>query len=971
MKEQTLNLTVAVSLAMATIGNHQAQINTSADHLSKQKQGRGIYFTENKGQIHDQNSTPRHDVLYGVMTGNMSVHIKSKGVSYQLYRADTYKQTENPLTKQRRQEIAQQSIYRIDLNWLHYNSNFTKKEDSTLPGFTNYYLEACASGAVQVKTFTGITLKDLYKGIHLHYYEKNGELKHDYIVSPHADYKKIQLQVEGAIVSIHKDGSLILSTPFGQVQEGTPIVYQAGKSLKAKWLAVDNVLSFEIENYDSGLELIIDPVTRLWGTYYGGPTDDEGYSCTTDAVGNVYLSGFTDAASSTLIATNGSHQSTYGGGSLSDAFLAKFTPTGVRQWATYYGGNQDDRASFCAVDASGNVYLTGSSMTNIFNSIATNGSHQSGSGGGYDAFLVKFNSSGIRQWGTYYGDMGTDAGLCCTIDASGNIYMAGYSSSNSSTGTSIATNGSHQPTQGSNNGYDDAFLAKFNSNGVRQWATYYGGSLMDVGSSCSTDAAGNVYLSGYTASGGGTIIATTGSHQSGFAGIADAFLVKFNSSGVRQWGTYYGGQAGENGAAYCTTDVFGNVFLTGYTASGTGTVIASSNSHQSTYGGGLTDAFLVKFNSSGSRLWATYYGGSGYEEGTSCKTDIAGNLYLPGITSSTKTMAIATPGSHQLSFAGGWSDAFLVKFDQNGVRQSGTYFGGAETDYAYSCTVDFLGRVYIAGVTSSGTSTNIATGNSHQSLYGGDLFDAFLVRFDACEQAPIQPSAIGGATAICSGTIGSYTTSTIFGANSYTWSLPGSIIVTGDTITAMPLVSEVFTLVAGNGCGVSPQQTLNVTVYPKPTIIATSNTSILCAGQSAVLTASGATSYTFDPGGASATVIISPVTTSVFTITAIDANGCSGSTVITQTVEACTGINESGLAGSGIKLYPNPNNGIVNMDLYLDYEVSITNTLNQVVYSCKSSRGNHQINLEYLARGVYLVKINNTVNSTCFKLIKE
>ena len=134
---------------------------------------------------------------------------------------------------------------------------------------------------------------------------------------------------------------------------------------------------------------------------------------------------------------------------------------------------------------------------------------------------------------------------------------------------------------------------KFNSAGVRQWGTYYGGNDVDNGNYCATDATGNVYLSGTTSS-SVTAISTIGSHQSTYGGNGDAFLVKFNSSGGRQWGTYYGGVGGDNGNS-CATDATGNVYLVGTTNSSL-TAIATLGSHQSTYGGGTNDAFLVKFN---------------------------------------------------------------------------------------------------------------------------------------------------------------------------------------------------------------------------------------------------------------------------------------------------------------------------------------------------------------------------------------
>ena len=132
---------------------------------------------------------------------------------------------------------------------------------------------------------------------------------------------------------------------------------------------------------------------------------------------------------------------------------------------SFVGGNS------CTIDALGNIYMTG--MTFSSSGIATAGAHQTANAGLTDAFLVKFNSSGVRQWGTYYGGGGPDDGFSCTTDASGNVYMTGQAQQQMAA-SGIATPGSHQSAYGG--GYNDAFLVKFDSNGLRQWGTYYGGS---------------------------------------------------------------------------------------------------------------------------------------------------------------------------------------------------------------------------------------------------------------------------------------------------------------------------------------------------------------------------------------------------------------------------------------------------------------------------------------------------------------
>lgn len=455
-----------------------------------------------------------------------------------------------------------------------------------------------------------------------------------------------------------------------------------------------------------------------WGTYYTGigqvwPNgEDRGNSCITDASGNVYMVGFTSSNSD--IATAGAHQTVHAGGPISfgaggyDAFLVKFNSSGVRQWATYYGGSENDMGMSCAIDASGNVYMMG--VTASTSDIATAGAHETAVN---DGFLVKFNSSGVRQWGTYF----EGSGNSCTIDASGNVYIVGYTHSNSG----IATAGTHQTVMA---GSGDTFLVKFNTSGVKQWGTYFGGSGMENGFSCATDAVGNIYMAGQTTSSSG--IATAGGHQTIFSGgTVDAFLVKFNPSGVMQWGTYYGG-AGPDIGYSCATDASGNVYMAGDTQQES--VPASSGmttigAHQSAYGGGYSDGFLLKFDSNGQIQWGTYYGGSLLDVAYSCATDASGNVYMSGETQS--STGIATTGSHQTAI-GGVSNAFLVSFNSSGVRQSGTYYGEC---VAIDCTTDASGNVYMAGYTQS--NSGIATAGAHQTVYGGTIYhDAFLVKFN-------------------------------------------------------------------------------------------------------------------------------------------------------------------------------------------------------------------------------------------------
>jgi hypothetical protein len=385
-----------------------------------------------------------------------------------------------------------------------------------------------------------------------------------------------------------------------------------------------------------------------------------------------------------------------------------------RVWATYYGGSGNENGISVATDASGNIYMAGT--TGSINGIASNGFQNFFGGGNVDSYLAKFNASGSLLWATYYGGPGNEMTLLggkigIATDASGNVYLAGLTTS-----TSGIASGGFQNTIG---GGVDAYLVKFDSSGNRMWGTYYGGTGVDYGYNVATDLSGNVYLTGVTGNAAGI---ASGGFQNTLGGLTDAFLVKFDAAGNRLWATYYGGTESDQGFSI-VTDVSGNVYLAGAAASLSG--IASAG-FQNTFGGGSNDAFLVKFDSAGARIWATYYGGAGDEMMTfSSDIDIAvdaSGVFLCGLSTSTSGIA---SGGFQNTFGGGAYDAFLVKFTNTGIRVWGTYYGGLGGDKGYAVTTDGAGNTYLSGHTTSDAA--IASGG-FQNIYGTNE-DAFLVKF--------------------------------------------------------------------------------------------------------------------------------------------------------------------------------------------------------------------------------------------------
>jgi hypothetical protein len=455
---------------------------------------------------------------------------------------------------------------------------------------------------------------------------------------------------------------------------------------------------------------------RLWATYYGGASNDEGYSIATDSSGNVYLAGITSSPGAISF---GGFQSIYNGSN--DAFLVKFDANGNRIWATYYGGAGDDFAYCVTTDASGNIYMAGSTINT--SGIASGGFQDTYGGGSADAFLVKFDPSGNRLWATYYGGAGNDQGYTVVTDASENVYVMGI------TYSSDMASGGFQNVLSNNNGSNDVFLVKFDAAGNRLWATYYGGSDEDYGLYIATDPSENVYLVGNTFS---SNLISSGGFQNTYKGSGDAFLVKFNAAGNRLWATYYGGTGYDWGYGIAT-DASGNVFMGGTTNSAS--QIASggfSNILNGSGGGTAYDGFLVKFNSAGNRIWATYYGGAADDFAYNVDTDGDSNVYLSGTTVSNSNIA---SGGFLNTTTAGSVDAFMVKFDAAGNRTCATYYGGPDYDYGYSLNADNSGNIFLAGNTPS--ISKIASGG-FQNSYGGGTFDAFLVKFTSCLSTPIS-----------------------------------------------------------------------------------------------------------------------------------------------------------------------------------------------------------------------------------------
>ena len=330
-------------------------------------------------------------------------------------------------------------------------------------------------------------------------------------------------------------------------------------------------------------------------------------------------------------------------------------------------------------------YLDGSS-DEVMSAVVMNGSTASFKVEDYDRSKTLVIDPSII-WGTYYGGDNTEDVAEVAVDTDNKPSIGGNTLSQSN----IATAGAYQTTSGG--GYHDFFIAKFNADGGLEWATYLGGAGRDLGFGISVDNFNNIYFNGKTTSDG---IATSGAHQTIRGGNDDAVIAKFNTNGgALYWCTYMGGTGNEQYRAF-VFDPDNNFYVCGYTESPNN--ISTPGAYQEVYAGG-GDGFITKWTPDGVVIWSTYYGAAGQDRYHGITTDLSGDLYITGTTSS--TTSITTPGVFQENYGGGDADLWLTKFTEDGNLIWSTLYGGEGHDRGRGVETDSAGNVFVAGFTNS------------------------------------------------------------------------------------------------------------------------------------------------------------------------------------------------------------------------------------------------------------------------------
>jgi hypothetical protein len=333
----------------------------------------------------------------------------------------------------------------------------------------------------------------------------------------------------------------------------------------------------------------------------------------------------------------------------------------TREWIDQFGTFMQEISYGIATDSSGNIYLTG----------YTEGNLDEQNNESYDAWVAKYDSSGKQQWIQQFGSSSNDYSNGIAIDSGGNIYLTGRTFGN---------------IDGQNPEGPDAWVAKFNNNGDRQWIQQFGTSGVDSSNGIATDSNGDIYLTG----------STSGNLEGVNAGYFDAWVTKYDSSGKRLWIDQFGSSEFDESKGIAT-DSNGNVYLTGDTFGD----LEGQNA-------GNRDSWVAKYDTTGKQQWIDRFGSSEFDNSTGIAIDKNGNVYLTGYTD----------GNLEGQNAVG-ADAWVAKYDTTGKQQWIDQFGTSGVDFSYGIATDSNGNIYLTGATDGNLEGQNAVGA-----------DAWVAKFD-------------------------------------------------------------------------------------------------------------------------------------------------------------------------------------------------------------------------------------------------
>lgn len=557
-----------------------------------------------------------------------------------------------------------------------------------------------------------------------------------------------------------------------------------------------------------------------WLRGFGGSGSDELNASTMDAAGNIYITGkiqytvdIDPGPPLTTVSVNNTQ-----------AYCSKFSPLGVLLWTRNFDGSAmaESNGNAIAVDASGNVYVGGTFKLGTIDFNLATPNVNTVTAQEVDMFIVKYDASGNFNWVKSVGSASANVEPnFFKVDGAGDLVMIGsfYNdiampvdfnpATPAYTLSCIAANGA------------DPFVAKYNSNGVMQWAFNIGSGMGEYGYALEVDASNNIYI-------GGTFQTTADIDPSSSTtslvisnGLENMFIAKYTPAGNFIWGGAIGGSSGD-GAYRLKLDNANNLLVYGYMTSpsldadiGTPTVTLNK------VGAGPLDAFLAKYNSTnGNLIWAKNTGGTAMMYPYALSNDAQNNIYLAGAYSGTADLDFGTATNNYTTVTIGGTDIYLIKCDPNGNFIYAHNFGGGSTggNEAYSLHVANNNDIILGGMYAA-TGIDFDPSNANNTLPYVFGRDVFFNRYTQCI-SPETPTIAVNSLTMCANSIATLAISSgnLNSATTWVWSsvvCGSSTIGVGTTVTVNPVfLTEYF--VRGEGGCVTPGSCASATVDVAP-----------------------------------------------------------------------------------------------------------------------------------------------------------
>jgi uncharacterized protein (TIGR03437 family) len=530
---------------------------------------------------------------------------------------------------------------RMTMTLIGANPSGRAEGNDQLPGKSNYLVGSDpAKWRTSVPNFARVRYREVYPGVDMVYYGNQQQLEYDLVVNPGGDARAIQLAFAGIqSMRIGVDGDLILGIADGEVRQHKPVIYQEVNGIRRP-----------VEGH------YVRKGRRRVGFELADYDRRRPLVIDPRLIYSTYLAGTT----------------------LPNRAVG-----------------DKDQGDAIAIDSQGSAYVTGWTTSSDF---PIKGTIQPVKAANTQAaFVTKMNASGTAVvYSTYLGgSFNGDEGRGIAVDSAGNAYVVGRTHA-----TNFPVTPNAYATARKNGG---AFVTVLNAAGDGLiYSTYLGApdSFADEATAVALDAAGNAYVTGITQAPDFPV--TLGAYQSTPSFI---WVAKLNpsASGTASlvYSTYFGKGGGTAISRGIAVDSSGSAYITGdINQSG----IATPGAFQTSYSGGSgNDAFVAKFNATGSGLvYSTYLGGSGDDAGNGIAVDAQGNAYVAGSTISTNFPI--TPGAFQTSFQSGRTHGFVTKLNPagNGLVYSTFLAGtGDVVEQCNSIAVDFAGNAYVAGNTNS------------------------------------------------------------------------------------------------------------------------------------------------------------------------------------------------------------------------------------------------------------------------------